>query len=466
MRPGAAACAAASAVRRSARLAVAVLVALSAQARGAPGQSASNITALAGLAPVSVLGGTTRGKAALEANYRITGAIQTGALRQPTLLGFARQQQQALLDAFITSADATELADGLGTTLGAAYQALASYHSPRAFTNVSPASANLFAYTNETTASDSTLCKFALANATTNGTTPLAAAVADSLSVAGDASDVFGKAYRLLAGRRGADRYGNSRPFQTLSRLTVFTGKDFFGAASGNMAVLVGPAQDLRDSPSYPSGHTTYGYMESLLLGFLVPQRFAQEITRAAEYGNDRIILGAHYAMDVIAGRTLALHDVAQLLANHPAYVGQPRHHADVITDYRAALDAARADVTLALASRCRATIAACAAADTGRFSDASADEAFYESTQTYGLPVVYPGTAAASEDFGTLAPEAGTLLTAVFPRLSLAQADAILTATEGPGGGFLDDGSAFGLYSRLDLYAAAKRAAAATAGQ
>jgi hypothetical protein len=42
---------------------------------------------------------------------------------------------------------------------------------------------------------------------------------------------------------------------------------------------------------------------------------------------------------------------------------------------------------------------------------------------------------------------------------LSLAQADKILTETEGPGGGFLDDGSAFGIYSRLNLLAASRRA-------
>jgi hypothetical protein len=43
----------------------------------------------------------------------------------------------------------------------------------------------------------------------------------------------------------------------------------------------------------------------------------------------------------------------------------------------------------------------------------------------------------------------------------ALEQANRILTETEGPGGGFLDDGSAFGLYSRLNLYEAAGRAAA-----
>jgi hypothetical protein len=40
------------------------------------------------------------------------------------------------------------------------------------------------------------------------------------------------------------------------------------------------------------------------------------------------------------------------------------------------------------------------------------------------------------------------------------------LTETEGPGGGFLDDGSSFGVYSRLNLYAAAGKAAALASGQ
>ncbi len=62
------------------------------------------------------------------------------------------------------------------------------------------------------------------------------------------------------------------------------------------------------------------------------------------------------------------------------------------------------------------------------------------------------------------MAPEAGHLLTAAFPSLSLDEANAILTRTQGPGGGILDDGSAFGVYSRLDLYAAAGEAAALAA--
>jgi hypothetical protein len=88
-------------------------------------------------------------------------------------------------------------------------------------------------------------------------------------------------------------------------------------------------------------------------------------------------------------------------------------------------------------------------------------NSALYEVTQTYGLPVVFAKNAEGAEDVAKLAPEAGYLLTAAFPSLTLPQADAILTLTEGSGGGFLDNGSAFGVYSRLDLYKAAERTAA-----
>jgi hypothetical protein len=81
------------------------------------------------------------------------------------------------------------------------------------------------------------------------------------------------------------------------------------------------------------------------------------------------------------------------------------------------------------------------------------------EATQTYELPIVFPENANRLDDVHKLAPEAGYLLTTAFPYLTLEQADEILTVTEGPGGGFLDSGSAFGVYSRLDLYRAAEKA-------
>ena len=217
---------------------------------------------------------------------------------------------------------------------------------------------------------------------------------------------------------------------------------------------------NLINSPSYPSGHTTYGYAGALLLAVLVPERYQQMITRGAEYGNDRILIGAHYAMDVMGGRTLAIYDLAHLLANDPAYVGQSLKDATSIKDFQAAMRAARADLTTILQAACGQSMEECAREDTGRFSNPAANEAFYASTQTYNLPVVYPQNANKVEDVGRLAPEAGYLLTVAFPSLTLEQANQILTDTEGPGGGFLDNGTPFGVYSRLNLYAAAGRAA------
>jgi hypothetical protein len=230
---------------------------------------------------------------------------------------------------------------------------------------------------------------------------------------------------------------------------------------------------NLIDSPSFPSGHTTYGYMGSLLLAVLVPDRYQEMVARAAEYGNDRIIMGAHYAMDVLGGRTVATYDLAHLLANDPAYMNRPLRNVAMITatsepqvpatigDFRAAVANARADVTKALEAACGDTVGACAHQDTGRFNAPAMNEAFYATTQTYGLAVAHPKVADRQEDVATLAPEAGYLLTVAFPKLSLEEANRILTETEGPGGGFLDDGSGFGVYSRLNLYAAAGRAAA-----
>jgi hypothetical protein len=163
--------------------------------------------------------------------------------------------------------------------------------------------------------------------------------------------------------------------------------------------------------------------------------------------------------MDVLGGRTLATYDLARLLANDPANGGRTLRHAPVVTDYQAAFKAAHLDLRSALEAGCGNTIALCAGEEIGRLSSPAMSEAFHAVTQTYGLPVVHPETAAVLEDVGKLAPEAGYLLTTAFPSLTLDQANRILTETEGQGGGFLDDGSSFGVYSRLNLYAAAVRA-------
>ena len=65
---------------RRTMLLIAALIALIPLPAGA--QSPTDMAALKGLAPVTVLAKTPEGTAALAANYTVTGGIQTGAIRQ------------------------------------------------------------------------------------------------------------------------------------------------------------------------------------------------------------------------------------------------------------------------------------------------------------------------------------------------------------------------------------------------
>ncbi len=429
-------------------------------------QSAPDAAALNGLAPVTVLLNTDDGKAALGANYTVTGGIQTGAITQPTLLPFSEQQQQALRDAFITGSNLAQLADGFGTTLGSAYVARFHYIDQTRTSKLPQSIGDLISYATAVSGVHANAGKYFFANETTDGKKPVSPEEAAILTESGGVEDIFGKAYRIPARTVGADTYGNSRPFQTEPRVTRFEGPDYLNNPSSNFVYNHGPVMDLTDSPSYPSGHTTYGYTGAVLLALLVPERYAEMIVRGAEYGNDRVIMGSHYVMDVMGGRTLALFDMAHLLANDPAFMGLSVRGAPPIKDFQSAMKKARAELMAILQSGCGNAIETCAKEDAGRFSDAARDEAFYDTTQTYSLPVVYPKNAGVLEDVGKLSPKAGYLLTQAFPSLSLEQADKILTETEGPGGGFLDNGSEFGVYSRLNLYAAARRAEQIVSGK
>ncbi|MGB6452266.1 MAG: phosphatase PAP2 family protein [Steroidobacteraceae bacterium] len=62
---------------------------------------------------------------------------------------------------------------------------------------------------------------------------------------------------------------------------------------------VVAPPQ----SPSYPSGHSTWAYTTALVLGDMVPERRRQLLVRAGEYAYDRNVAGVHYPSDVEAGK-------------------------------------------------------------------------------------------------------------------------------------------------------------------
>lgn len=68
------------------------------------------------------------------------------------------------------------------------------------------------------------------------------------------------------------------------------------------------PAPDPHPSEasSYPSGHTTVGWMAAYLLAAVAPDRRSELLGRARDYGFSREVCGMHFPSDVAAGRALA----------------------------------------------------------------------------------------------------------------------------------------------------------------
>jgi len=67
---------------------------------------------------------------------------------------------------------------------------------------------------------------------------------------------------------------------------------------------------------SYPSGHATYGTACILLWAQLVPEKQAALFQRGIEYGESRMIVGAHFPSDLLAGRIVATAAITLMTQN------------------------------------------------------------------------------------------------------------------------------------------------------
>lgn len=85
----------------------------------------------------------------------------------------------------------------------------------------------------------------------------------------------------------------------------------------------------LRHNGSYPSGHTAWGWSTAMALAEMVPELQDDILKRGFQYGESRVIVGAHWQTDVDAAR-LAVSAAMARMHCHP--------------EYQADLDAARAE--------------------------------------------------------------------------------------------------------------------------
>ncbi|HEY2068444.1 MAG TPA: phosphatase PAP2 family protein [Rhizomicrobium sp.] len=104
---------------------------------------------------------------------------------------------------------------------------------------------------------------------------------------------------------------------------------------------------------SYPSGHTTRGWLFALILTEIAPDRSTQILARGRAYGESRVVCGAHWPSDIGAGRTTASAVFAALQSD-------PAFRAD-LEAARSELAAARAHPTAPDAQRCMVENAASA---------------------------------------------------------------------------------------------------------
>src|SRR5579863_10074074 len=73
---------------------------------------------------------------------------------------------------------------------------------------------------------------------------------------------------------------------------------------------------DNRADYGYPSGHSTTGYLEALVLTVIVPEKRDAILARADDYAHSRVVCGVHYPADVVASKSVAYAMIAIMLNN------------------------------------------------------------------------------------------------------------------------------------------------------
>lgn len=209
-------------------------------------------------------------------------------------------------------------------------------------------------------------------------------------------------------------------------------------------------------SPSFPSGHTTYAYSGGIGLATLIPELAPEILTRASEAGNNRIVLGVHYPLDIMGGRIDGE-------AANVARWSDTAFRTDKILP-------AQKELRSYLTSRCKAdgygdTLAACidktGANDkngyTNSFTDVVATVAVTDRASAltvYKERLTYGFSQTGKSGQKAVVPEgAENLLLTTFPTLSASQRRTVLADTEIDSGYPLDSSSEG--YQRLNLAAA-----------
>lgn len=245
-------------------------------------------------------------------------------------------------------------------------------------------------------------------------------------------SALFGRVTQSLDTHDAAkDHYGYLRPYVRLG--FVGDGGDIYESQDGSYGSLT-------TSGSYPSGHTYGGYEAGTVLATLLPELAPSILARTSEYGNNRIVLGFHYPLDVMGGRISGQATVAHRWAD---------------PDFAGLLVQAHTEIENVLLQQCRKdgygdTLVACAGNPYAGL-DTAQDVDLYTQRLSYGFSQV----GKAGQDL-TAPSDAAALLVTAFPDLTAEQRTQVIEQTATDSGYPLDltgDGGAS--WERVNLAAA-----------
>lgn len=173
-------------------------------------------------------------------------------------------------------------------------------------------------------------------------------------------------------------------------------------------------------SGAYPSGHTSQAYWQGTALAAMLPELSPQILARTAEAGDNRIVMGAHWALDVISGRMMG-QQIVQLRMADP--------------EFAALMDEAAEELRSTLEAGCGDDLESCIAADTPYLPTEEA-LSFYEDKLSYDFPL----TGETGQDV-TVPEGAESLLTTSHPDLTDEQRREVLALTAIDSGHPLDEG-------------------------
>lgn len=395
------------------------------------------------------LRGTVKDTAALQWNDRLASWINQHAT--------SSQKFRALQNAAYLASDGSgydqsiTIAEGLGTKLGKIYaQGRINGDLPKTTALINSSTGTTGAYVSTGTA-----------KAAFSYPRPYLPASASATSVSGDEAACAPSAVNAASvtpirkGRTWATPDGTlkiTRVPDTTDTTHTFANTDVvLSAGYGTKGICTGGA--------FPSGHTTTAYQAGITLATLLPELAPQILARASEAGNNRVVLGVHYPLDIIGGRISG--EIA--LASRWSDAG-----------FRTSvLEPARAELVNYLQSTCGNTLARCIASDKpytdnpyggaripGGTSQVVTDRKsavkVYTERLSYGFAPTTSTRQSASVPNG-----AESLLRTTFPTLTDAQRRSVLAQTEIRSGNPLDttrtsrQGTAPGSWQRLNLAAA-----------